>query len=243
MEDNMINLIEEKTANDRAGKKKPAGQDFSGHRARMFETLMNSRPNEISPERLLEMVLYSSIPRRDTYSLSKELIATFGSVRAVFLASPSELLAVKGVGMRTVHNLKLVLEMSELLAHPSKNRLRSCTTEERIREYLSLEFQGRLRETSLVILLNEKRQVIKSVKIAGTNADCRINLNDIALELDAAMPRYLIAAHNHTMSGSLPSYYDRVLDGELAQMAQERGAELIGSYLVYDGKCTKIINE
>lgn len=222
---------------------KKASQDYSGHRERMFSNFMACLPGEISPERLLELLLFFSIPRKDTYALSKELISRFGSFKAVFQAPVNELLEVEGIGMRTVQNLKIVLETAEMLHSEARSCSSLCTNEKKICEYLVFEFSGLLHEASVLMLFNDQKRMMEVIRIDGTYYDCRMDFNHLARKLDEHKPKYAIMAHNHTDSGSTPSYHDRAVTGALNELLEERGVELIGSYVVFNDRCTKIINE
>ena len=76
-----------------------------GHRQRMRERLLARGPGALADYEVLEMLLFLSIPRRDTKPLAKAAINRFGSLRAVLLASADEigtmlvdLLLVRAVG-------------------------------------------------------------------------------------------------------------------------------------------------
>jgi DNA repair protein RadC len=56
----------------------------------------------------LELLLFRSIPRRDTKPLAKTLLSEFGSLAEILAASPNRLSAVKGLGDTVVTDLKLI---------------------------------------------------------------------------------------------------------------------------------------
>ena len=62
-----------------------------GHRQRMRERLLARGPGALADYEVLEMLLFLSIPRRDTKPLAKAAINRFGSLRAVLLASADEI--------------------------------------------------------------------------------------------------------------------------------------------------------
>ncbi len=69
--------------------------EHAGHRQRMYE---KAQEQGLLDWELVEMVLYTLLPRRNTVDLSHRLLDHFGSAVAVFFAPVEQLLEVKGVG-------------------------------------------------------------------------------------------------------------------------------------------------
>jgi DNA repair protein RadC len=80
-----------------------------GHRLRLKERFANAGADALPDYELLELVLFSAIPRRDTKPIAKELLKRFNnSFAEVISAPPERLKEVKGVGDSAVLQLKLV---------------------------------------------------------------------------------------------------------------------------------------
>ena len=80
----------------------------SGHRQRLKDRFVTGGPEALPDYELLELVLFSAIPRRDTKPVAKRLIERFGSFAEVVNAPPERLKEVKGVGDAAIVQLKLV---------------------------------------------------------------------------------------------------------------------------------------
>src|SRR5262245_51945952 len=80
----------------------------AGHRQRLKSRFVASGAEALPDYELLELVLFSAIPRRDTKPVAKRLIQQFGSFAEVVNAPPERLKEVKGVGDAAVMQLKLV---------------------------------------------------------------------------------------------------------------------------------------
>ena len=66
---------------------KVSDKDYrSGHRKRLRDRFRNGGPTVVQPYKLLEMVLFRTIPRRDVKQLALELIDRFGDLSAVLTA-------------------------------------------------------------------------------------------------------------------------------------------------------------
>src|SRR5690606_8681213 len=87
-----------------ASKEKP---HYLGHRDRLRERFVASGASMPDYE-LLELILFRSLPMRDTKPLAKALLKRFGSLAEVLGASPALLREVKGVGQSVAIDLKVV---------------------------------------------------------------------------------------------------------------------------------------
>ena len=97
-------------------KEKPAQNmefDPSGHRQRMKEQYEKNGFSSFRDYELLEMLLFFSIPRRDTRVLARRLLNTFGDLNGVFNASEAELCTIQGIGEKTAEFLCFFQQLSD----------------------------------------------------------------------------------------------------------------------------------
>lgn len=76
-------------------------QIHEGHRTRMKAKFLRHGPAIFDTYELLEMLLYYTIPYRDTNPVAKALLSAFGSLDGVFSARREDLLKVDGIGEKT----------------------------------------------------------------------------------------------------------------------------------------------
>src|SRR5664279_3548340 len=81
---------------------------YHGHRERLRERFHGAGPDALSDYELLEMVLFTAKTQGDVKPLAKTLLKTFGSFAEVMHAPEARLREIKGVGDRTVTELKPV---------------------------------------------------------------------------------------------------------------------------------------
>ncbi|MCM1114450.1 MAG: helix-hairpin-helix domain-containing protein, partial [Clostridium sp.] len=79
----------------------------NGHRQRMRNQFLLDRMENAPDHNLLELYLTIAIPQKDVKPLAYALINSFGSLEAVFSASPEELMAIAGVGEVTAVAISL----------------------------------------------------------------------------------------------------------------------------------------
>ena len=73
--------------------------EHSGHRDRLRERYLSEGLDSFAPHNVLELLLFYSVPRRDTNVLAHRLIEQFGSLVGVLNAGPEQLAQVEGIGM------------------------------------------------------------------------------------------------------------------------------------------------
>lgn len=66
---------------------------YAGHRQRLRERLFQSGPDSFQDYELLEMLLFTAIPRRDVKPLAKSLLAEFKDLWSLLNSRPERLLA------------------------------------------------------------------------------------------------------------------------------------------------------
>ena len=91
----------------------------TGHRQRMRSKLLSFGPKIFDSYELLEMLLYSAIPYRDTNPTAKMLLRQFGDLAGVLGATPEELTTVSGVGERAAGLLYAVGRVAEIIGYES----------------------------------------------------------------------------------------------------------------------------
>ena len=96
--------IKAREKTDKGDMEKPL---YTGHRQRMRDKLLTFGGRFFESYELLEMLLYSVIPYKDTKPIAKRLLLKFGDIQGVFDASFEELTNVDGVGKRCAEFLVL----------------------------------------------------------------------------------------------------------------------------------------
>lgn len=200
----------------------------SGHRERMTEKLINS-PDSLSEHELLEVLLYSFIPRKDTNEISHRLLRTFGSIENLLNADPKDIAVVDGIGKTTASRLVLcgkILDNIEKQKSKKSNRpMRSFFDNKE--EFINF-FKG-LKHEKFVIYLLDKR-FYKITTIEFSNQD-RIavsgDIPEIAKIVALNKPTYALLAHNHPSGNKLPSDKDDEATAKLNLTFSLHGVTLI----------------
>ena len=88
----------------------------TSHRKRMRQKVLTSGAASLSDLEVLEMALYSAMPRSDNKPVIKALLKRFKTIGAVVNASESDLQDIPKVGETVIANLHILAEISIRIA-------------------------------------------------------------------------------------------------------------------------------
>ena len=83
----------------------------NGHRGRLRERMIKEGLDGFQDHEVLELLLFQSIPRKDTNKMAHTLLHKFGSFAGVLNASPEQLMTVKGISQVTACNISMLKEV------------------------------------------------------------------------------------------------------------------------------------
>ncbi len=202
----------------------PEEDQRTGHRQRLRDRFASGGAEALPDYELLELVLFSAIPRRDTKPLAKRLLARFGSFAEVVNAPPERLKEVKGVGDAAVLQLKLVragalrLMQGGIMQRPV---LASWTA---VLDYCRVAMGYEAREQFRILFLDKKNRLIADeVQQEGTVDHTPVYVREVvkrALELSASA---IILVHNHPSGDPTPSRADIDMTRQIVDAAKPLG--------------------
>lgn len=183
-----------------------------GHRERMRKKLINSDGAEFYQHELLEMLLYSTIPQKDTNPLAHSLIEEFGSFSAVFDADYGDLLKVNGIGVTSATLIKLIPLVAAAYLQDKNNLSGKYIRGDRDAFlYVLPKYVNLTDEMSSALLMNNSGKVLGWERLGmGT-----INVTEIPIrKLMTYCIKYnatqIILFHNHPSGVAIPSHNDVV---------------------------------
>jgi len=196
----------------------------SGHRERLRDRFMRGGADALPDYELLELVLFSAVPRRDTKPLAKDLIARFGGFAEVVSAPEARLREVKGVSDRVVTELKLVRVAALRLMQGQIMERAVLSTWEQVVAYCRASMAFEAREQFRILFLDKKNKLIADeVQQTGTVDHTPVYIREVvkrALELSASA---IILVHNHPSGDPTPSRADIDMTRMIADAAKPLG--------------------
>ena len=183
---------------------------FHGHRDRLRRKFEMHGAEKLADYEILELLLFRSIPRKDTKPIAKSLINTFGSVSGVLNAPIQDLKQVPDLGNNTALDLKAVAAAYNLGKRDElveKKEILGSWSD--VIHYCTNKMAHENIEQFRILFLNKKNALIKDeVQQTGTIDHTPVYPREIikrAIELNASA---LILVHNHPSGDPNPSQAD-----------------------------------
>lgn len=185
------------------------GAMHENHRERMKHRFLTEGLDHFEPHNVLELLLFYSIPQKDTNEVAHALIERFGSLADVFDAPFDDLISVPGIKTHSATLIKMIPALSRRYALEKNRATTSLSSLEKIGEFLVNQYVGINVETVFLLLLDNKFHLIECVKVhegsVNSSAITLRRLVETALFRRASM---VVLAHNHPSGVALPSSDD-----------------------------------
>ena len=177
---------------------------YLGHRKRLRERFVAAGPDAVSDYELLELVLYSAIPRVDIKPLAKNLLEEFGSFAEVIGAPRHRLREMLGEG--AVTQLKIVEAAAQRMARGEVRRKTVLSSWQTVIDHCRTAMAFADKEQFRILFLDKRNQLIADeVQQTGTVDHTPVYPREVvkrALELSATA---IVLVHNHpTWSEVIP---------------------------------------
>lgn len=213
------------------------------HRDRVKKRFMTEGLDRFEPHNVLELLLFYSIPQKDTNELAHSLIDRFGSLSGVFDASPEDLMSVKGIKEHTTTLIKMIPALARRYYIEKNQSGEALSNMDKIGRYLVNYYIGINIETVVLLLLDNKFNVIDIVKIhegsVNSSAVTMRKLVETALFKRASMA---VLAHNHPSGMPIPSSDDMFTTREVKRAFDLVEINLLGHIIVAGDSYVDIFN-
>lgn len=202
--------------------------EHDGHRKRLKARFVKSGLDDFEPHNVLELLLFYSVPRKDTNPLAHRLINHFGTLSGVFDAKVEELMKVEGVTENTAVLISMIPQVARKYLEDKADLGNIVGDFNDIGTYLMPKFVGRTVETVMLAALDNKNKIISCNIIAeGESNRANVSKRKIAEEAMRAGATRVIIAHNHPRGFAIPSVEDIYLTEEVYSFLKAVDIELI----------------
>ena len=214
-----------------------------GHRERLINKFIEF-PDSFSDHELLEIFLFTVLPRKDTNALSHRLIKAFGGVDKVFSATAEQLMTVSGVGKAVAAQIVLHGKLMKKIAVKAPVGGKAFTSLDAIKDEIVSLFDGTRAEKFYFFLLNDAFESVFRLEYLGKTEDAVFaNTAEIARAMSVHKAKYALMAHNHPSGNGKPSDADDLATGKFCIVCEVHGISLIDHIIVAGGRTYSYFRE
>lgn len=208
-----------------------------GHRERLKKRFSEHGLDTFSDVNVLELLLFFSIPRRDTNEVAHKLMNEFGSLDAVFRASARELQQVEGVGFNSALLITFVAQLIKKIEMSKVADVKKIMNSKDAGNYFLPRFHNEPDEIMYLLCLNGKRGIISCTEMArGSVSSVDVNVRRVIETALKEKAVSIILAHNHPNGLLRVSKEDDYLTGNIYKALLPLGIKLEDHIIVANGE-------
>ena len=205
----------------------------AGHRERVRENVLKNGFEQLEDHRLLELLLFYSIPREDTNEIAHRLLDEFGSFSEIIKATPKKLTQVQGVGKNSAIQLAAMGELFKRVVEEGVVKRTPYKTIEELVALVRSQYLNEKNEKMLFICFDSAMRLKKIESFTEgdsvrTSTELKTALSKI-LEND---PSFVIMAHNHPEGPALPSNTDVTSTSTVSTTLRTLGINLVDHIII-----------
>ena len=180
-----------------------------GHRDRLKERFLKDGLDNFESHQILELLLFFTIPRKDTNPLAHQLIKKYGSLAGVLEADPYDLLNITGIGKSSSILLSLIPSIARIYFKDKWKEKLVINSSAIAGEYVTSLFTGRNYEVFYCVCLDTQNRVNFAALVhEGTINEAPVYPRIIVETALRHQANSVIIAHNHPGGKLEPSKSD-----------------------------------
>ncbi|MEM9224385.1 MAG: DNA repair protein RadC, partial [Pseudomonadota bacterium] len=167
---------------------------------------------------ILELVLFRSVPRRDTKPIAKAMMAAFGSFSGAVAAPAARLREISGVGERVISDLRLIKAAAERFAHHELVARPTLSSTDAVARYYKTVLRAADREEFHLCFLGKKNQLLGTERAGiGTVDHAPVYPREVLTRALHHNASAVVLVHNHPSGDPTPSRADVLLTRKIVE--------------------------
>lgn len=200
------------------------------------EKLLQRGAKALTDAELLAIFLRIGVQGKSAVDLARDLLAEFGSLKALLDADESRFCESHGLGPAKFAQLQAVLEMARRHFAEILQRGSALTSPEITRAYLSAQLRGYSYEVFACLFLDNQHRVIALEELfRGTIDGASVYPREVAKRALFHHSAAVIFAHNHPSGINEPSQADRHITDKLRQALGLFDIRVLDHFIIGDG--------
>lgn len=203
------------------------------HRDRMRERVLKEGADGLEKHELLEMLLYGTIPQKDTNELAHHLLEEFGTLTNLIEADPKEIQKTAGIGMNSSIFLSLLHELVRRYDEEKTEQKTTLSSSRLMVAYCRTLLNRCVTERFYAICLDAKNRVIHTAKIVeGTVLESAVYPRMVVETVLRYQSVSVVVCHNHPSGRARPSHADVLLTVELKKVFEVLGIRFLDHIII-----------
>ena len=220
----------------------PENNPHKKHRERVRQEFLAHGFNENTPpHKILEMLLFYGIPRKDTNEIAHALLNRFGSITAVLEATPEELMRIDGIGESAAALIKLLVPVFRLYDNEKSIKGQSIKSMGQFCDILIKKYTGYTNEVFGLTTISSKGTII-AFDILGTGDISSVGITTRSV-IEKVIERKAVGAvisHNHPNGNALPSPEDIYMTKRISDALSHINVKLLDYIIISDNDCVSL---
>ncbi len=162
------------------------------------ERLLLHGSSVLTDDELLALLLRTGSRGQTVHTLAQGLLAHFSSLRAVFAASPDQLMRFAGMGQAKVCQFAAVLELARRIIEEDLTHGETLDHPQKVKQYCQTRLSHCQVEHCIALFLDTRLRLIGTSELArGTLSQASVYPREVVREALRVHAAALIIAHNH----------------------------------------------
>ncbi len=203
-----------------------------GHRQRIREKIEECGLAALHDHELLEYILFSFIPRKDTSTLARTLLNDFGDLQGVMSATFLELKHYKGMTDAAAQFIPLIPQFYSRAV--SKRLLTNGTavSPHTIVRYLYAQLAHLKHERIIFIAIDKHSRFLRAKGVDGGTDSADFTMSQVAEFAISSKASTMVIGHNHPMSNEIPSKKDLKATADIYYCLDGIGVNLVDHIII-----------
>lgn len=202
------------------------------------EKLLDCGPSALSDAELLAVLLGTGVQGANALDVARELLARFGSLRALLTAAQADCLAQRGLGNARYALLQAALELARRHYRARLSQESALTSPLMTREFLIAQLRDRPYELFCCLYLDNRNRLIQFEELfRGTIDGASVHPREVVRQAIRHNAAALILAHNHPSGVAEPSQADELITRRLREALALIDIRLLDHLVVGDTAC------
>lgn len=195
----------------------------------------------LSDAELLAICLRHGAQGASAVSLARSLLGRFGGLRALFCATPDDLLGCAGIGPARVSEFAAIAELGRRMLAEQVRRGTVISDPEAVRRFLLASLRDLEHEIFGCLFLDSRHRVIRFERLfRGTIDGASVHPREVVRAAIAANAAAVVLVHNHPSGVAEPSRADVRITGRLKSALELIDVRVLDHLVVGDAEVVSL---